>query len=55
MGRRSVRGLETRVRRECSISEGGLDCTVEVFRSEESEEGVTVLREGTQQGGQLQE
>ena len=29
----------------------GLDCTVEVYMSEESEEGVTVLRHG----GQLQE
>ena len=29
----------------------GLDCTVEVYMSEESEEGVTVLRVGTQQGG----
>ena len=30
---------------------GVQDCTVEVYMSEESEEGVTVLR----QGGQLQE
>ena len=38
--------------RECSISRGGPDSTVEVYVSEESEEGgVTVLR----QGGQLQE
>ena len=36
--------------RECSISRGGPDCTVEVHMSEESEEGVTVL----QQEGQLQ-
>ena len=33
----------------------GLDCTVEVYMSEESQKGVTVLRVGTQQGGQLQE
>ena len=33
--------------RECSISRGGeADCTVEVYMSEESEEGVTVLRQG---------
>ena len=31
--------------------EGGLDCTVEVYMSEEFKESVTVLR----QGGQLQE
>ena len=30
--------------------EGRLDCTVEVYMSEESEEGVTMLRVGTQQG-----
>ena len=40
----SIRGLETRVGRECSISRGGSDCTVEVYMSEEFEEGVTVLR-----------
>ena len=32
--------------RECSISRGGPDCTVEVYMSEESEEGVTVSRQG---------
>ena len=37
--------------RECSISKGGPDYTVEIYVSEESEEVVTVLR----QGGQLQE
>ena len=36
---------------ESSVSRGGLDYTVEVYMSEESEESVTVLR----QGGQLQE
>ena len=36
--------------RECSISKGGLDCKVKVYVSEESKEGVTVLRVGTQQG-----
>ena len=28
--------------------QGGPDCTVEVYMSEESEEGVTVLRQGRQ-------
>ena len=52
MGRWGIRGLESRVGRKCSISRGGPDCTVEVYVSEESEEGgVTVLR----QRGQLQE
>ena len=46
MGRWGIRGLETRVGRKCSISRGGPDCTVEVYMSEESEEGVTVLRQG---------
>ena len=34
-----------------ALAEAGLDYTVEVYMSEESEEGVTVIR----QGGQLQE
>ena len=51
MGRWGIGGLETGVMRECSISGGRPDCTVEVYVSEESEEGVTVL----QQGKQLQE
>ena len=46
-----IRGLERRVGRECSISRGGPDCTVEVYMLEKSEEGVTVIR----QGGQLLE
>ena len=46
MGRWGIRGLETRAGRECSISRGGPDCTVEVYMSEEFEEGVTVLRQG---------
>ena len=47
MGRWGIRGLESSVGRECSISRGGLDSTVEVYMSEESEEGgVTVLRQG---------
>ena len=46
MGRRGIRDLETRVGRECSISRGGPDCTVEVYMSGESEEVVTVLRQG---------
>ena len=53
MGKWGIRDLETRVGQECSISRGGPDCTVEVYMSEEFEEGgVTVLRPG---GGQLQE
>ena len=55
MGRRGIRSLKTRVRRECSISRHRLDCTVEVYMSEKSEERVTVLRVETQQRGQLQE
>ena len=35
MGRRRIRGLKTRVGRECSISRGEPDCTVEVYRSED--------------------
>ena len=47
MGRWGIRGLETRVERECTISRGGgPDCTVEVYMTEESEERVTVLRQG---------
>ena len=46
MGRWGIRGLNTRVGRECCFSRGGPDCTVEVYMSEESEEGVTVLRQG---------
>ena len=49
MGRRGIRGLKTRVEQECSISRGGPDCTVKVYRSEESEEEVTVLRVETKQ------
>ena len=41
-----IRGLEIRVGRECSISRGGPDSTVEVYMWEESEEGVTVLWQG---------
>ena len=39
MGRWGIRNLETRVGQECSISRGGPDSTVEVYVSEESEEG----------------
>ena len=47
MGRWGIRSLETRVGRECCISRGGPDSTVEVYVPEESEEGgVTVLRQG---------
>ena len=48
IGRWGKRSLETRVGQECSISRGKPDCTVEVYMSEESEEGVTVLRQGGQ-------
>ena len=51
MGRWRIRGLETKVGRECCISRGGPDYIVEVYMLEESEEEVTVIR----QGGQLQE
>ena len=51
MGKWGIGGLETGVMRECSISGGGPDCTVEVYVSEESEEGVTVLRQGRQLQG----
>ena len=50
MSRGGIRDLKTGVRRECRISRGEAGCTVEVYMSEESEEGVTVLRVGTQQG-----
>ena len=47
MGRWGIRSLETRVGRECSISRGVPDSTVEVYVSEESEEGeVTVSWQG---------
>ena len=39
MGRWEIGGLETRVGRKCCISRGGSDYTVEVYMSEESEEG----------------
>ena len=42
--------------RECSISRGGPDCTVGVCMSEESEEGVTVLRQrGTSKSSEFGE
>ena len=46
VGAIEIRGLKPRVGRECSISRGGPDCTVEVYLSKKSEEGVTVLRQG---------
>ena len=46
MGRWGIESLETRVGRESSVSRGGLDSTVEVYMSEESEKGVTVIRQG---------
>ena len=46
MGRWGIRGLKTRMGWEWSIGRGEPDCTVEVYMSEESEEGVTVLRQG---------
>ena len=50
MGRWGIRGLKTRVGRECSNSRGGPDCTLEIYMSGEYEEEVTVLRVGTRQG-----
>ena len=46
MGKWGIRGLETRVGQECSISKGGPNFMVEVYMSEESGEGVTVLKQG---------
>ena len=46
MGRWGIRGLETRVKESAASVEGESDCTVEVYMSEEFEEGVTVLRQG---------
>ena len=46
MGRWGIRGLETRVGRECCINRGGPRCTVEVYMSEKSEEAIAVLRQG---------
>ena len=40
MGRWGIRGLETRVGQECSISREGPHSTVEVYVLEESEEGL---------------
>ena len=45
MDRWGIRGLETKVGRECSNSRGGSDCTVKLYMSEETEEVVTVLRQ----------
>ena len=42
MSRWGIRGLET----SAALAEAGLDYTVEVYVSEESEEGVTVLWQG---------
>ena len=47
MGGWGIRDLETRVGQE-----GGPDCTVEVYMSEGSEEGVTVLRQGDSSKGE---
>ena len=55
MGRWGIRGLKMRAGWECCIGIGGLDCTVKIYMLEESEKKATVLRVGTEQGGQLQE
>ena len=62
MGRKRIRGLKARVGGSCISAGGQPDCTVKVYKPEESEEEVTVLvgvvspeEAGTQQGGQLQE
>ena len=46
-----IRGLKTRRGERAALAEAGLYCAVEVYMLEESEEEVTVLRVGTQQGG----
>ena len=51
MDRGGIAGLKMRVGRECSISRGGPDCAVDVYRREELEEKVTALQVGTQLGG----
>ena len=53
MGRRGIRGLETRVGWECSVSRrrARLYSGDILYMSEESEGRVTVLQVGTQQGG----
>ena len=50
MCRRGTKSLKTRVGPKCSISRRGPDCTVKVYKLEESDEEVTVLQVGTQQG-----
>ena len=50
MGKRGTRSLKTRLGREGSISRGGSDCTVEVYRSKESKEG-NALQQPPQHGG----
>ena len=51
MSRGWIRSLKTRVGQKCSISKGGwADYTVKVYKPEESEEEVTALKVGTQQG-----
>ena len=55
-GQKGDKRFEDEGEREYNISRGGLDCTVKIYRSKESEEGgVTVLQIGTQHWGQLQE
>ena len=47
MGGWGIRSLETRGGGErAALPEAGLDCTVEVYMSEESEERVAVIRQG---------
>ena len=54
-GQEGNKRFEDEGERECNISRGGLDCTVEIYRSEEYEERVTVLQIETQHWGQFQE
>ena len=49
-GQTEIRRLKTRVGGSVALEDEGLDCTVEVYMLEESEEEVAVLRVGTQQG-----
>ena len=56
MGKWGIGGLEIRVGRECSISREGPDSTVEVYMSEESEEGLQCYgREGSSKSENCQE
>ena len=46
MGRWGIRIWRRGWDERAALAEAELDCTVEVYMSEESEEGVTVIRQG---------